>query len=265
MSHIEPVTETGAGGFASLRHQHILEKLSVDGRLGASELAAQFGVSTETIRRDLIQLERGGYLQRVHGGAVLEHRPLVPDVRQREVLMADEKSAIARAALHLVPSGGLVLLDAGTTTRALAALITPEHAVTIVTPSVTIATDLLERSLNSVHLLGGELSQRTWSTTGDWAERSLASLQATTAFLGASGFSASRGLTTSDHADAALKRAMVASARRVIVLADSSKIGTDHITSAASAETVHCLVTTSRADAGETERIRVAGTDVELA
>lgn len=264
MSEVEQTTETGAGGFASHRHQHILDKLSTDGRLGATELATHFGVSTETIRRDLIQLERAGLLQRVHGGAVLEQRPLVPDVRQREILMADEKSAIARSAVGLVPTGGMILLDAGTTTRALAALITPDHAVTIVTPSVLIATDLLERSLTSVHLVGGELNPRTWSTTGEWAERSLASLQAATVFLGASGFSASRGLSTSDHADAALKRAMVATARRVVVLADSSKIGTDHITSVAAAEVIDCLITSSRADADETERIRHAGTDVEL-
>jgi DeoR family fructose operon transcriptional repressor len=251
--------------FAVERHALMLDRLRAHGRLEAAALAAEFGLSTETIRRDLIALEKAGALQRVHGGAVLESpRGSVPDVRQRESLMTAEKQAIAELAADLVPVAALVLIDAGTTTHAFAEVYPLDRATTVVTPSLNVATTLLERSAASVHTLGGDVSPRTWSEGGSWTVRALEAITAEVVFLGCSGFSADRGATTSDGMDGEVKRAMVASSKRRIMLADSSKIGSRHLTSFAELGQIDVLVTSRRADEQELERIAAAGVEIRV-
>lgn len=252
--------------FAVERHATILDRLRANGSIAAAALAEEFGLSTETIRRDLITLERAGSLRRVHGGAVPgSHRGLVPDLRQRGTLMPTEKSAIAELAAALVPAAALVLVDGGSTTQALTEVYPLDRVTTVVTPSLTVATSLLKRPISSVHTLGGEVSPRTWSEGGAWTVRALQSVRADVAFLGCSGFSAARGATTSDQVDGEVKRAMVASARRVVVLADSSKLGSQHLTTFASLEQIDVLITGHRADPHELEEIAAAGVEIQLA
>ncbi len=254
-----------SAAFAVERQALMLERLRVSGRLEAAALAREFGLSTETIRRDLIALEQAGSLQRVHGGAVLEAaRVAVPDVRQRESLMTLEKEAIAAIASELVPVTALVLVDAGTTARAFAEVYPLDRATTVVTPSLTVATTLLERSAASVHTLGGDVSPRTWSEGGSWTVRALESITAEVAFLGCSGFSAEQGATTSDAVDGDVKRAMVAAAKRRIMLADSTKIGSRHLTTFAELGQIDVLVTGRRADEQELARIAAAGVEVRV-
>lgn len=244
----------------------MLDRLRADGRLEATELARQFGLSTETIRRDLITLEQAGVLHRVHGGAVLgTSRGAVPDVQQRKSLMTSEKQAIAAIAADLVPVAALVLIDAGTTTHAFAEVYPLDRATSVVTPSLNVATTLLERSAPSVHTLGGDISPHTWSEGGSWTVRALEGITAEVAFLGCSGFSADSGATTSDGVDGEVKRAMVASARRRVVLADSSKIGSHHLTMFAQMSQIDILITGRHADARELERIAALGVDVRTA
>ncbi|GAB4064755.1 DeoR/GlpR family DNA-binding transcription regulator [Angustibacter speluncae] len=257
---------TDTGTFSVERRARILDRLRADGSITVAALAAEFDLSTETIRRDLISLERAGSLRRVHGGAVLEtHRGLVPDVKQRASLMTSEKALIAEAAAALVPVAALVLLDGGTTAKALAEVYPLDRATTVVTPSLTVATTLLERPSGVVHTLGGEVSPRTWSEGGSWTVRALENIRADIVFLGCSGFSAERGATTSDQVDGQVKRAMVAAARRVVVLADSSKIGSQHLTTCAEVDEIDVLVTGRNADADEIRKVRAAGLTVHLA
>lgn len=251
--------------FAVERKALMLDRLRTNGRLEATALAREFGISTETIRRDLIALEQAGSLQRVHGGAVLEApREAVPDVRQRGSLMTSEKAAIARLAAELVPVAGLVLIDGGTTTQAFAEVYPLDRATTVVTPSLNVAMTLLERSAASVHTLGGDVSPRTWSEGGPWTLRALESITADVVFLGCSGFSADQGATTSNGVDGEVKRAMVASARRRVMLADSTKVGARHLTSFAQLGQIDVLVTDRRADQQELDRIAAAGVEVRV-
>lgn len=252
-----------SSAFAIERQTLILHRLEAEGRVAATSLAMEIGTSTETIRRDLIVLERAGSLHRVHGGAVLEiRRGSVPDVHQRSSLMIDEKAAIAQAAAGLVPAAALVLIDGGTTTQALAHAYPLDRATTVVTPSLIVATTLLSRPGVSVHTLGGDVSPRTWSEGGSWTLRALDGLRAEIVFLGCSGLSAAQGATTSDHVDADVKRGMVAAARRVVVLADSSKIGSQHLTSFAALGQIDVVITGGRADPSELELISAG--DVEV-
>ncbi|GGF18203.1 DeoR family transcriptional regulator [Subtercola lobariae] len=244
----------------------MLDRLRASGRLEVTALAEEFGLSAETIRRDLIVLEQAGSLKRVHGGALLEtSRPVVPDVRQRESLMTIEKKAIAEIAAEFVPVGGLVLIDAGTTTKAFAEVYPLERASTVVTPSLNVATTLLEKSAASVHTLGGDVNPRTWSEAGQWTLQALSRITAEVVFLGCSGISLDQGATTSDGADGDVKRAMLGSARRCVMMADSSKIGTRHLISFAELGQIDILITGRSADPHELERIAASGVDVRLA
>ncbi|WP_270886074.1 DeoR/GlpR family DNA-binding transcription regulator [Pedococcus sp. 5OH_020] len=260
------VRKDASSAFAVERHTLILERLKSEGRLAAAALAEEIGTSTETIRRDLIALEQAGSLRRVHGGAVLEsRRGDVPDVHQRGSLMTNEKAAIARLAASQVPVAALVLIDSGTTTHALAEAYPVDRGTTVVTPSLPVATTLLKRPGSRVHTLGGEVSPRTWSEGGSWTLRALQGLRAEVVFLGCSGFSAGLGATTSDEVDGDVKRGMVAAARRVVVLADSSKIGSQHLMTFAELDQIDLLITGRRADPRELQLISDAGVEIQTA
>lgn len=255
--------DAAAGAFAIERHARILQRLEDDGRVEATALAAEFGLSTETIRRDLIFLEEAGSLRRVHGGAVLGTGGRgAPDIGKRGTLMTAEKAAIAELAATFVPAAAVVLIDGGTTAAALAEAYPTDRATTVITQSLIVASALLRRSTDSVHLLGGDVSPRTWSVGGPWAVEALENVNAEILFLGCSGFSAARGATTSDQIDAEVKRALLARARRVVALADSSKIGKDHLTAFAEPSQIDLLITGRNADESEVARIAKSGVEV---
>jgi DeoR family transcriptional regulator, fructose operon transcriptional repressor len=224
MTRPPPRTE-GRVPFSSQRRQAVVRALRSAGRVDVAELAAQLGVTNETVRKDLIELERQGQLRRVHGGAVpIEHLSFEPDVSARTEF-AEEKQRIAQAAFVHLPAEGSVLLDAGSTTSRLADILPTDRALTVFTNALPIALRLLNRPNLTVHTLGGRLRGPTSAEVGSWADRALRDLNVDVAFLGTNGISLDRGLTTPDFAEAATKRLMLSSTRRRILLADHSKVG----------------------------------------
>ncbi|RKR87782.1 DeoR family transcriptional regulator [Micromonospora pisi] len=211
--------------YADERKQHILQALRSKGRVEAGEVAVALRVTGETVRKDLIQLERNGLLRRVHGGAVpVENLSYEPAVSVRTEFGV-EKERIARAALAHLPASGSVLIDAGSTTAMLAEMF-PGHAeLTVYTNALPIALTLINRPRLTVVTLGGRLRNPTLAQVDDWAIRALADINVDVAFLGTNGISLERGLTTPDPAEAAVKRHMITSANRRILLADHSKVG----------------------------------------
>lgn len=254
--------------YAAERQQAIAALMREQGRLSVNDLAERFGVTTETARRDLGVLERAGLLRRVHGGAVsttalsmVEH-----GVAERDQTRADQKSAIAKAALPLLPAaGGAVLLDAGTTTSRLATLIPVDRELFVVTNSVNIAARLAGSSGLEVRLLGGRVRGVTQACVGDEAVRALDELRVDVAFLGTNAVSLTHGMTTPDHEEAAVKRAMVRCARQVVVLADSSKLGEEQLVRFASLSDVDTLITDAEADPAFLARLRGRGVEVLVA
>jgi DeoR family fructose operon transcriptional repressor len=199
--------------------------LRSNGRVDTAEVAAALGVTGETVRKDLIQLERHGLLRRVHGGAVpVEHLSYEPAVSVRTEFSA-EKDRIARAALAHLPTHGSVLVDAGSTTALLAELFPGNTDLTVYTNTLPIALTLVNRPRLTVVTLGGRLRSPTLAQVDDWAIRALADINVEVAFLGTNGISLERGLTTPDLAEAAVKRHMISCAKRRILLADHSKVG----------------------------------------
>ncbi len=252
--------------YAEERQGEIARQARAQGRVDVAELAVAFSVSLETVRRDLTALERTGVLRRVHGGAIpaerLRHEAALA-VRAGE--RTDEKHRIARAALAELEGATTILLDAGSTTAQLAHLLPVGRALTVVTNALPIALALGSRTDLTVHVLGGRLRPQTLATVDQQALSTLADYCVDVAFLGANGISVERGFTTADPAEAAVKRAMVAAARRAVVLADATKVGDDQFARFAGLEDVETLVIDSAVDPRVAAELEAAGPRVVLA
>jgi DeoR family transcriptional regulator, fructose operon transcriptional repressor len=235
--------------------QHAIATLVADrGRVSVAAVAEQFGVTTETVRRDLAVLERAGMLRRVHGGAVPAGALALaePGLGERHGTRAEQKRKIAAAALDLLPgTDGSLILDGGTTTAALAELLPGDRRLLAVTQSVPIAARLSATHGITLHLVGGRVRAVTQCAVGETAVRTLADLR--------------HGFTTPDEAEASVKRAIIRAAQRVVVLADSSKLGREHLMRFAGLEEVDVLVTDADADRESLAEIEAAGLEVVLA
>ena len=169
------------------RRQEIALVVRQDGRGDVSELADRFEVTPETIRRDLTDLERQGILRRVHGGAIpIERFRAEPAIAEKAEAMAKEKARIASAALAFVPDRGTVLLDAGTTTLALAKVF-PDRELTVFTNAMPVGLELALLRSPQLYLVGGRVRGRTLADVDDWALRQLADLRVDVAFIGTNG------------------------------------------------------------------------------
>ncbi|UQX04420.1 DeoR/GlpR family DNA-binding transcription regulator [Streptomyces sp. RerS4] len=250
--------------YAPERQHRMVQLAQERGRVDVPSLAEEFGVTQETVRRDLSALERAGLLRRVHGGALPAGGfRLEPGLAERDSTAAADKDRIARAALALLPERGSVLLDAGTTVARLAALLPLDSTLTVVTNALPVAARLAEHPTLNLHIVGGRLRHRTQAAVDAWALRDLAELEPDVAVIATNGFSTQTGLTTPDLAEAAVKRAMVSCARRVILVADSSKYGVRHFARFAALSQVDVLITdTGLTDDQATEIATAHGPEV---
>jgi DeoR family fructose operon transcriptional repressor len=254
--------------YAEERQQSIADLVTARGRLSVNALAEEYDVTTETVRRDLSVLERAGIIRRVHGGAVpaAALAGLEPKVADRDLAHADQKDRIARQAVALLPpSGGTVILDAGTTTSRLAMMIPRELTLTVVTNAVPIAARLAGSPSVKLHLLPGRVRPTTHAAVGEDTVAALDRLRVDVAFVGVNGLSLGHGLTTPDHAEAAAKRAIIASARLTVVLMDSSKIGLEQTVRFADLRDIDVLVTDSGIKRSDVDALERTGVEVVVA
>jgi DeoR family fructose operon transcriptional repressor len=254
--------------YAEERQQSMAELVALRGRLSVNALASEYDVTTETVRRDLSALERAGILRRVHGGAVPAGALTVLETKvgDRDLAHADEKDRIARKAIDLLPrSGGSLVLDAGTTTARLAMSIPRELQITVLTNAVPIASRLAGSPSIDLHLLPGRVRSTTHAAVGEDTVEALGRLRADVAFVGTNGLSVGHGLSTPDHAEAAVKRAIVASAHLIVVLVDSSKIGQEHTVRFADLADIDVVVTDSGIEPADLSALRARDVEVVLA
>lgn len=212
---------------APLRQAEICQRLAEQPAVSISQLAGHYRVSEMTIRRDLDRLESAGRLRRTHGGAVPGERMAFEfDFTQRRQTRRAAKQAIARLAMSQIQPGHRLILDTGTTTLELAALLAEARDVTVITPSLAVASQLQFAPGVQTVLLGGVVNRGSPDLTGSLTESNLDQFAADIAFQGADGIGLDDGaIYTDDLRIVRIDARMRQRAERTIILADSSKIG----------------------------------------
>jgi DeoR/GlpR family transcriptional regulator of sugar metabolism len=231
---------------AHQRQVHILTELRRSGAVRVADLTDLLGVSDMTIRRDLEQLVSSGIARKVHGGAVLAGQVAhEPGFAAKSQLEQSAKHAIAARAATLIQPGAAIALSAGTTTWAMTRLIVNISGLTVVTNSTTVADAIapLDPTNQVSVILTGGVRTPSAALVGPVADRTLASMHVDQLFLGVHGMDDRIGFTTPNLAEAATDRALIACAREVIVLADSSKWGVVGLADIAPLSAAHTVIT----------------------
>lgn len=231
---------------AAQRRARILHELDKDGTVRVSDLVLLLGVSDMTIRRDLDTLQRDGLLEKVHGGALALAEPSTaePGFEVKSAQRLAEKEAIAVRAATLVRPGSAIAVSAGTTTHAFARYLVDVPDLTVVTNSVWVADVLHRAGIESMSvLLTGGLRTPSDALVGPLSIAALASLHLDAVFMGVHGMDADAGFSTPNLLEAETNRAMVRSARQLVVLADSSKWGVIGLSSMARLRDASLVIT----------------------
>lgn len=209
---------------AAERRDLLLARLERDGKVVAKDVAAELGLSEDSVRRDLRDLAAAGLCQRVYGGA-LPVSPAIADYATRTSVRPEGKASIAALAAGLVPARGTVILDGGTTALAVARALPADLEATIVTHSPTVAAALVDHPTVEVFLIGGRLFKHSAVTSGAAAAEAAERVNADLFFVGVTGVHPDTGLTTGDADEAAMKRLLARRAADTYVLASAEKIG----------------------------------------
>ena len=242
------------------RHAEILRCLAKDGSASVTALCSHLAASAATIRRDLIWLEREGVLTRVHGGAVLapSHERPFDRVAHED---GDVKDTVAAAAAMLVRDGESVLLDIGTTTHRLAAHLHGRD-ITVLTSNLAVYEELADDTAVELILLGGVVRRNYRSMVGFLTEDALRKVRADRVFLGAAGVRDDGSVMDDTVVEVPLKRAMVAAADQVVLLADRGKFPGGGLARICGAEEIDVLVTNADTGGRGVTAMREAGVEV---
>lgn len=243
------------------RRRLLLDRLAADGRIVANDIAAELGLSQDTVRRDLRELADDGLCQRVYGGA-LPVSPATGTLTARASVSVEGKARVAAAALGLVRPGSVVVLDGGTTAEQVARALPRDLVVTVVTHSPVVAVRLLDAPSADVWLIGGRLSRHSAVTSGAAAAAAAGGVHADLFLLGVTGVHLDAGLTTGDGEDAAMKRALAGRAAETWVLASAEKIGAASPFTVLGWHEVAGVITDAPADHPEVRRLVGAGVTV---
>ncbi|HEX6867646.1 MAG TPA: DeoR/GlpR family DNA-binding transcription regulator [Candidatus Limnocylindrales bacterium] len=213
--------------FARERQERIVRIVEEQGRARVTDLAARFGVSAVTIRKDLIALESDRRIVRTHGGAIAidRSRPeLAFEIRER--LQADEKTRIGAVAATLVRDGESIVFDASTTALSVARHLKARGGwsqLTVITNGLRLASELAGHPGISVLMLGGRVRWEALSVVGQLGDGLFSRINVQRAFLGAAGFTVASGLADATEEEAQIKEAMVTAAREVVAIVDHTK------------------------------------------
>jgi DeoR family transcriptional regulator of aga operon len=240
----------------------LLEALTSERSVDVGAMAAEIDVSSATVRRDLRTLQEQGLLVRTHGGAVPSDLDLELPVRYRSSRRRSEKQRIALAAAELVPDGSVVGLTGGTTTTEVARVLCDRSGITIVTNALNIASELVLRSNIRLVVIGGSARHASYELVGPSAESMLARYHLDLAFIGTDGVTLAGGCTTHDEMEAHTDRAFLGRSRRVVVVADSSKLGRTAFAHICDLSEVDDVITDSEADPVVLKELADAGVHV---
>ncbi|WP_328913600.1 MULTISPECIES: DeoR/GlpR family DNA-binding transcription regulator [unclassified Streptomyces] len=254
------------------RWSTLMELLAERGQLDVEDVAAELTVSAATIRRDLDELAAQQMLVRTRGGAVAHSVSYELPLRYKTSRHAPQKQRIAQAAADLVAAGDVVGLNGGTTTTETARVLALRHArepatggvpgLTVVTNALNIAAELAVRPQIKIVVTGGVARPQSYELVGPLAAGVLNEVVLDIAVLGVDGLDPERGLMTHQEDEAGISRLLADRAHRLVVAADSSKIGRRAFARICSLDRVHYLVTD--AGIGEEDRDRIAEAGVKV-
>lgn len=248
------------------RKAYILERIALQDLTTATELAGGLQVSEMTIRRDFSELEKEGHLKRVHGGAVSNNgRSYEPPFMVRQSQAVDAKRRIAEAAAAMVEEGDSLAIDVGSTALEIARLLAGRRGLTVVTPSLRVVNTLITSKDIRVIVAGGVLRQSEESLVGELAQRTFEGLFVDKLFLAVAGIAARNGVTEYNWDDALVKKAMIRSAKKVILAIDASKFGRVAFAKVADLQDIHAVVTDHSPPPELSKRLADAGVSIVVA
>ncbi|WP_456269084.1 DeoR/GlpR family DNA-binding transcription regulator [Kushneria sp. AK178] len=241
------------------RKQKILDLLLGNGKAGVAELAETFGVTRETVRRDLEKLEAEGKLERTHGGAVaiVERSRDLPYLT-RESFNHAAKQQIAYKAAQLIGDGDAVMLDSSSTVFEILGFLKQHRDLQLISNSLRLAVE----STNSEHSLitvGGDLRKKSLAFVGGLAEELLSRFHADWALIGCGALHAEAGVLESNPSEAQFKRVMISHAKRIALLVDHSKFDCSSLVQICTLDRIDVIVTDRRPNATWIERLAAFG------
>jgi DeoR/GlpR family transcriptional regulator of sugar metabolism len=251
----------------NIRQQEILEELNYNHYVSVTDLCKKLKVSAVTIRKDLTHLEKIGKLYRTHGGAtqesfIVEER----HINKKETIQVEEKTKIAKAALNFIEDNDFIIISSGTTTQMIAQVIGNNYEkLTILTSSLKPAMLLYGNPNFDVIQLGGDIRTKSGSVMGPYAELMINNYSCNKLFIGGDGVDFEFGLSTSSTMEAKINQLMIHNSEKVIVLADSTKIGKRGFGKITDLDKIHVLITDEGIKAKDVKRFEDSGIEVVIA
>lgn len=245
------------------RHQQILALLKSNQLVSANDLAGLLNVSRETVRRDLLELEGGGLVNRVHGGAVLPKQRTEDSFEKRLGAHMRAKQDIARKAVSLIPAGASIMVDAGTTTSVFGQALTKLSGLMVVTNSIDIAQTIKASGADiELILVGGQMLSDVPATFGEIALSEIRRFKVDLSFVAPVALHATDGAFSFDLREAEIASTMIKQASENVFLCDRTKLGTTSRIQICETSLLHTLVTDSRAQEEQIIPFRTLGTKI---
>ena len=208
----------------SFRQIEILEIARTEGKVVVESLAERFGVTVQTIRRDLSELSEAGKLDRVHGGAVMRSGVANIGYEERRSLNAEAKAAIARRCAAMIPANSSLFLNIGTTTEAVARELLQHHNLTVITNNMNVANILVANESCDVIVAGGILRRSDGGLVGDLTTHAIEAFKVDYAIIGTSALDADGDLLDFDPQEVRASRTIIHQSRRTYLVTDASKL-----------------------------------------
>lgn len=248
------------------RHEYILKKLKEDGKVNIIELIDLMKVSGVTIRKDLKMLEDKNLLFRTRGGGSIKN-PYASErsIYEKELINAEEKQRIAKAALKLIKNTDSIAIGSGSTVFEVARYLHPNEHITVITPALKVSLELSNRTNIEVLQLGGMIRANSSSVAGNFAERILEEISCGIAFLGVDGIDLDFGFSITNLAEASLDQKMIESAQTVVILADSTKFDKRGLGKVCTFDQVSYVITDDKVPAILVQQLEEKGVKVIVA
>ncbi len=224
------------------RHQHILNRITTDNRIYVTALSIELGVSDDTLRRDLVELENQGLLTKVHGGAIAKSGISIKFTERLNTATVIKQQMAAKV-ISMIREGEVLLIDGGTTNLEVARRLPKEMELTVYTNSFPIVNELLNHPKIDLNFLGGKVFPLSQVTVGISVFRALQTVRPDRVILGISDIHPEKGLTCPDREEAMIKRCMLEQGANRIILADGHKLGTARTYHVASLGDIDYIVT----------------------